>query len=97
MIWLLENKTKQNKRKKKRKKLAENPGINVLTYRHLLIKYHHATRAAEFGPVAAESFDNKDAPMVVGIHSHPEALEWKFLVALHFYVKNQIMEKLKAW
>lgn len=74
---------KQNKRKKKKKKLAENPRINMLTYRHLLIKYHCATGVAEFGPVAAESFDNKEAPMNVRIHSNslsPCSSGLKFLV-----------------
>lgn len=47
----------------------------MLTYRHLLIKYHLATWGAEFGPVADESFDNRKAPMDVGIHSHPAASE----------------------
>lgn len=47
----------------------------MLTYRHLLIKYHLTTGRAEFGPVADESFDNKEAPMDVGNHSHPAALE----------------------
>lgn len=56
-------------------KIAENPRINMLTYRHLLIKYHLASGGAEFGPVADESFDNKEAPMDVGNHSHPAALE----------------------
>lgn len=67
---------KQNKikQKEKKKKLAETPRINMLKYRHLLIKYH-CSGGAEFGPVAAESFDNKEAPMDVGIHSHPAALE----------------------
>lgn len=52
----------------------------MLTYRHLLIKYHLATVGAEFGPVADESFDNKEAPLDMGIHSLPSALERKFLV-----------------
>lgn len=47
----------------------------MLTYRHLLIKYHCATEGAEFGPIAAEYFDNKEVPMSVGIHSNPAALE----------------------
>lgn len=46
----------------------------MLKYRHLLIKYH-STVVADFGTVAAESFNNKEAPMDVGIHSHPAALE----------------------
>lgn len=41
----------------------------MLTYSHLLIKYHLATVGAEFALVADESFDNKEAPLDIGIHS----------------------------
>jgi len=52
----------------------------MLTYRHLLIKYHLAPGGAEFGPAADESFDNKEAPSDMGIHSLLAAPERKFLV-----------------
>lgn len=52
----------------------------MLTYRHLLIKYHLATVGAEFGPVADESFDNKEGAFDMGIHSLLIALERKSLV-----------------
>lgn len=35
---------------------------------------------AEFGPVADESFDNKEAPLDTGFHPLPAAPERKFLV-----------------
>lgn len=76
-------------------KIAENPRINMLTYRHLLIKYHLATGGAEFGPVADESFDKlqwmQEITLTLQLWSE------NFWCALHFYVKNQTMEKLKAW
>lgn len=39
----------------------------MLTYRHLLIKYYLATVGAEL--VGDESFDNKEAPLDMRIHS----------------------------
>lgn len=71
---------KRNKEKKK-KVVAEKTRINMLTYRHLLMKYHLATVGAEFGPVADESFDKKETPLDMGIHSLPSALERKFFYA----------------
>lgn len=70
----------KKERKKKKNIVAEKSRINTLTYRHLLIKYHLATVGAEFGPVADESFDNKEAPLDMGFHPLPAAPERKFLV-----------------
>lgn len=44
------------------------------------MKYHLAPVGAEFGPVADESFDNKEGPFDMGTHCLLVGLERKSLV-----------------